>query len=60
MEGKPLIINRPPNCGHDPVNLTLSRFFQGGYTEEHEHLLICKICELDAHEKLLEKEPKNE
>ena len=46
MEENSLIINRPPNCGHDPVNLTLSRFFQGGYTEEHEHLLICPICEL--------------
>ena len=46
MEGNSLIINRPPNCGHDPDLLQLTRDIFGGYTEEHEHLLICPICEL--------------
>jgi hypothetical protein len=57
---KPLKILRPPNCGHDPSQLTLARFFRHGYTEDHEHLLICKICEREAMDEFYRKEPVNE
>ena len=55
-----LKISRPPHCGHDPSQFTLVRFFREGYTEDHEHLLICKICEHEAMEKFYQKEPVNE
>ena len=32
------------NCGHSGYALRLSRPVPGGYTEEHEHLLICLEC----------------